>query len=337
MSLVLDARVAERDVDLHLEVPGGQTVAVLGHNGAGKSTLIGLLSGLVRPSSGRAVLNGRALFGPGEWLPPHRRPISLLAQDPLLFPHLSVLENVAFGLRSGGTRRAEARRIARARLDAVDASELAARRPQQLSGGQAQRVALARALATDPDLLLLDEPMAALDVTSAPRMRTLLRALTAERTTLLVTHDVLDAHVLADRVVVIDRGRIVEDGPTGQVLTQPRTAFTAELAGLNLLAGTGTGRAVVVGGTTLPVPAIGEVHLAFRPTSVTLAEASSAPHPAGLRRMVTDLERRGDLVRVRGEDLVADIEPAHAVAVGAEPGITLDFVIDPARVETYMR
>ena len=176
MTLHLDARVAERGFDVRLEVAEGETLAILGPNGAGKSTLLSILAGLLRPDSGSARLDGESLFDldRGQWLPPHQRGISLLAQEPLLFPHLSALENVAFGPRSAGRSRAEARASAHHWLAAVEAAELSASRPAQLSGGQAQRVAIARALAPEPRLLLLDEPLAALDVAVAPTLRRML-------------------------------------------------------------------------------------------------------------------------------------------------------------------
>ena len=224
MTFTLDLHVAERDVTLHLEVAAGETVAVLGPNGAGKSTLLGVIAGLVRPDSGRAELNGSVLFdlpATGDrrsvWRPPHQRSVSLLAQDALLFPHLSVLENVAFGPRSAGARASQARETATGWLREVDAEELAGRRPAELSGGQAQRIAVARALASDPGLLLLDEPLAALDIAVAPAVRRMLRRVLADRSAVIVTHDVLDAYTLADRVVIVENGRIVDEGTPAEV------------------------------------------------------------------------------------------------------------------------
>ena len=172
-------------------------------------------------------------------MPPHRRGVGLLAQQALLFPHLTALRNVAFGPRAHGVPRAAAEQRARELLAAVDAAELADRRPAQLSGGQQQRVALARALAPEPGLLLLDEPLAALDVDATPAMRSLLRRVIrdAKQTAVLVTHSALDALVLADRVLVLTAGRVVEQGPTREVLARPRSPFTARIAGLNLVPG----------------------------------------------------------------------------------------------------
>ncbi|HZZ46095.1 MAG TPA: ATP-binding cassette domain-containing protein, partial [Pseudonocardia sp.] len=245
LELSAQLRRPEFELDVSLNVARGETVAVLGPNGAGKSTLLGVLAGLLRPDRGRVVLDGRMLTDTeaGVQLPTHRREVGLLAQQPLLFPHLSARANVEFGPRCAGRGRAQAAEIASRWLVDVDVSdELARRRPGQLSGGQAQRVAVARALAGEPKLLLLDEPLAALDIDSAPALRALLRRVlrAAGQTALLVTHDVLDAVVLADRLVVLTDGAIVEQGRTHTVLTRPRSPFAARIAGLNLVVGTGT-------------------------------------------------------------------------------------------------
>ena len=203
----------------------------------------GVLAGLVRPDVGRVVLDGEVLTDvgpgrPGRMVAPHARRTALLGQDALLFPHLDALENVAFGPRSRGTSRGTARADAQRWLDEVGVGDLAHRRPRQLSGGQAQRVAVARALAADPRVLLLDEPMAALDVAVQPALRQVLRRVLTGRTAIVVTHDPLDALLLADRVVVLESGRVVEEGPSKDVLARPRSAFAGRLAGLNLVRGT---------------------------------------------------------------------------------------------------
>ncbi|MFI7483136.1 ATP-binding cassette domain-containing protein [Kocuria sp. M1R5S2] len=213
MSLEVAARLARRRLDVALSVAEGQTLALTGLNGAGKSSLLGIVAGLLVPDTGRAVLDGRALFdldaaGRGPWVPAHDRGVVLLAQDPLLFPHLSVLENVAFGPRSRGAGRRGARDTAASWLEAVDAAELSGRRPAELSGGQAQRVAVARALAAAPRLLLLDEPFASLDSASAPALRELLRRVLADRMAVVVTHDRADVEALADAEVRLERGRV---------------------------------------------------------------------------------------------------------------------------------
>ncbi|MFI5427487.1 sulfate/molybdate ABC transporter ATP-binding protein [Aeromicrobium sp. UC242_57] len=239
MTLHVDISVTKRDVQATLDVAPGETVAIVGPNGSGKSTLLASVAGIVRPDGGSVTLDGTVLFehATGTWRPPHDRGTALLAQDPLLFPHLDALDNVAFGPRSAGLSRGQARTTASHWLAEVDVSDLAHRKPSQLSGGQAQRVAIARALAADPRLLLLDEPMAALDITVVPAMRQLLKRVLADRSAIIVTHDVLDALLLADRVVVMEHGRIVEHGPTQDVLSRPRSTFAAGIAGLNLARG----------------------------------------------------------------------------------------------------
>lgn len=226
----LRLRRASFDLDLRLDVPPGGVLALLGPNGSGKSTVLDCIAGLLRPKRATINLRGRPLHG----LPAHERPVGLLAQDPLLFPHLNVLDNVAFGPRSRGSSRADARATATRWLAEVDALELAGRRPAHLSGGQAQRVALARALASEPELLLLDEPFASLDVDAAPAMRALLRRVLRAgdtgRTAVLVTHDVADVRELADQVLVLADGQVSERGPVHEVLGAPSTAFTARVA-----------------------------------------------------------------------------------------------------------
>ncbi|SMQ62195.1 ATP-binding cassette domain-containing protein [Agreia sp. VKM Ac-1783] len=231
MSLDVHAVVESDRLDVRFSLDEGETLAVLGPNGAGKSTLLDVLAGLLRPDSAHVRLGEKTLVSTGHdardvWVSPHSRGVALLAQEALLFPHLTVRDNVAFGPRSAGRDRAEARRIAEHWLERVDATGLADRRPRRLSGGQAQRVAVARALATEPKLLLLDEPFGALDAAVAPAMRRLLSEVLAERTVVMVTHDPLDALALADRVIVLDGGRIVEQGAAREVLLNPQTEFT---------------------------------------------------------------------------------------------------------------
>jgi molybdate transport system ATP-binding protein len=220
------ARVAERDLDVSFELPEGGRLALLGPNGAGKSTVLQVLAGTLVPDEGHAELGGSTVFDlrPGgrgrqvRWVPAHERRFALLAQEPLLFPRLRVLDNVAFGPRSQGASRADARAHARQRLEEVGAAELAERRPREISGGEAQRVAIARALAADPPLVLLDEPLTGIDVEAAPALRALLRQVLAGRPSIVVTHDPVDARALADHVVVLERGRVVSSGPTASVL-----------------------------------------------------------------------------------------------------------------------
>ncbi|MFB8230200.1 ABC transporter permease [Cellulosimicrobium sp. NPDC055967] len=237
-ALAVRAVVPDRGLDVDLALAPGEVVAVLGANGAGKSTLVQVVAGLLPPGEAPGA---RVAVGDDDVTraAPRRRRLAWLSQRPLLFENLSVEDNVAFGLRARGVPRTRARREARAALGRVGAADLAPRRATDLSGGQAQRVAIARALVTDPRVLLLDEPLASLDVGVAQHVRSVLHHAQRERprTTLLVTHDLLDVLLLADRVVVLADGRVVEDGPVDQVLTRPRSRFAARLAGVNLLAG----------------------------------------------------------------------------------------------------
>ncbi len=351
MTLEFAAVVEDRGFDVELEVADGETVAVLGPNGAGKSTLLSLVAGLLRPDHGTARLGDRVLFdvdgrGRGPSLRPHERGVSMLAQDALLFPHLSALDNVAFGPRSTGVPRREAGRRARDWLDRVDATGLAERRPAQLSGGQAQRIAVARALAADPCLLLLDEPMAALDVSVAPALRRTLRDVLADRTAVIVTHDVLDAYTLADRVVVLDGGRVVDAGLTRAVLDRPTTPFAAGLAGLDLLTGTALGGGVrLEDGTLLTarsadgLPAGAAAAVAVRPSAVRVSTGTpSDPTPSEnvLDVVVTDLEPRGDVVRVRAGDVSADVPPGVVAGLDLVPGSVVRFSFDTGDAVAYL-
>lgn len=361
MTLHLEAVLAARNLNISLSVAPGETIAVMGPNGAGKSSVVQLLAGLLKPDSGTATLDGNTLFelSPGSaWLPPHLRGVGVLAQEPLLFPHLDVLDNVAFGPRSQGAGRRESRGIARRWLGEVDALDLARRTPSQLSGGQAQRVAIARALATDPALLLLDEPMAALDINSAPFLRSLLKRVLAGRRAIIVTHDVLDALMLADRTIVMDGGHTVESGPTAAVLAHPRSAFAASLAGLNVLSGTLTGSSLVMSdgvkvagqpavgpgagqagdGTTRVPEALGGMDgmAAFPPSAVSVFLAPPVGSPRNCFRVrVTELEPQGGHIRVRAGALAADISPAATAELALEPGSEVFFVVKAAEVVLY--
>jgi molybdate transport system ATP-binding protein len=347
----LDAAVAARGFELSLALEPGETLAVLGPNGAGKSTLLSIIAGLLRPDAGRATLDGRTLFDlpGGTWLAPHRRGTALLAQEPLLFPHLSVLENVAFGPRSTGANRHSARESARRWLAEVDALELAGRRPAELSGGQAQRIAVARALAADPQLLLLDEPMSALDVDAAPMLRRLLKRVLAGRRAIIITHDVLDALVLADRAVVLEAGRLTEEGPVRRVLERPRSRFAAGLAGLNLVTGTIAGDGVLaaddagrlggitVTGTADPAAEPGQAGVAvFRPAEVAVfAEPVHGSPRNTFAVTVSDVEPHGGHIRVHAGGLYADITPAAAADLEVAPGMALYFSVKATTVDIF--
>ena len=231
-------------LDLELACTAGVT-ALLGPNGSGKTTALTTLAGLRRPRAGHVRVAGAPEpdwvdVARGVHLPAERRSVGLVLAEPLLLPHLDLVENVAFGPRSRGMPRRAARDRALLELGRVGLADLAGRRPGRLSSGQAQRVALARALATDPALLLLDEPLSALD----PQTRSSTRADLASRlreydgVTLLVTHDPVDALTMADRLVFLDDGRVTQDGTPAHVVAHPRTAYAAQVVGLNLLGGT---------------------------------------------------------------------------------------------------
>jgi molybdate transport system ATP-binding protein len=342
-------RVADRRTDLAVEVGDGEVVAVLGPNGAGKSTLLSALAGLLRPDTGRATLDGSVLFDVGRpghrdvWVPAHAREVALLAQEPLLFPHLSALDNVAFGPRSAGRSRRTSREVAGRWLEEVDASGLAGERPGRLSGGQAQRVSVARALATDPGLLLLDEPMAALDVAVATALRGVLRRVLAGRSAVVVTHDVLDALLLAQRVVVLEGGRVVEDGPTAQVLSRPRSGFAARVAGLNLVRGTREGHGVrsasgmlVEGIAEEPVSPGAPALAVFRPSAVGVYRRPPGGSPRNvIERTVAELEPHGDQVRVRTGDLSADVTAAAVADLDLVPGTSVVLAVKATEVAIY--
>lgn len=364
----LDLALEARHLQVALEVPDGQVVAVLGRNGAGKSTLLELLAGTLAPSSGAATIGGQDVTG----LPPHRRKVAMLSQDALLFPHLSVLDNVAFAPRAAGMRRGAAEELAREWLGAVDAAQFAARRPAQLSGGQAQRVAIARALAAEPDVLLLDEPFAALDVAVAPQLRALLREVVQGRTALVVTHDLVDVVTLADRAVVLENGRLVEDRMVRDLVQSPRSGFAAELAGRVLLEGTLTGElAPSVGGSVDHVVRRGDAVVLATPlgpvAGVWDEDAQTGPgqpavalvdpaavgihpdQPHGSPRNswpveVVGLEPRAGQLRVvahgavtqaAGVRLAADITPAAAADLAIGPGQRLWFVVKAQQVRVY--
>ena len=237
MSLDARIRVDRGDfrLDVSFRVNDGETLAVLGPNGAGKSTILRCVLGLVPLDAGRITLGDTVLddVDTDVFVEPDQRRVGAVYQDYLLFRHLSAIDNVAFGLRARGRKKDEARLIARALLERFEVDHLADRFPSQLSGGEAQRVALARALAIEPQAIVLDEPLAALDVTTRKSVRNeLARFLTTfSGPRLLVTHDPVDARRLADRVLIVESGHVVQEGKIIDVVRRPATAYVEALFG----------------------------------------------------------------------------------------------------------
>ncbi|MEU0879223.1 ABC transporter ATP-binding protein [Lentzea sp. NPDC005914] len=343
MTLHAELRVSRADFSLELDLTlePGEVVALLGPNGAGKTTALRALAGLVESSS-RIEHNGSSWDG----LPAEKRPIGVVFQDYLLFAHMTALDNVAFGLRARGTRKAEANTIALRWLDQVGLAEFARAKPRTLSGGQAQRVALARALATSPELLLLDEPLAALDASTRLRVRSELgrHLQNYPGHTLLVTHDPLDAMVLADRLVILEDGRVVQQGTPRDVVRQPRTDYVAHLVGLNFYRGVASGTEVRLedGGTfTIAEPAEGPVHVVFPPSAVSLFPSKPAGSPRNTwPAMVSGIEQHAHTTRVDLDGspaVLADITTATMAELRLQPGTTLWASLKATEIHTYPR
>lgn len=352
-SVRVNARLEQRGVEFDVALDDGEVLAVLGPNGVGKTTLLLMIAGLLRPDSGRIELGGTVVTdtSTGTFVPAHARGVAMLSQQAMLFPHMSVAANVAYAPRSKGQSRPAARATAQRWLEAVGAAQLADRRPAQLSGGQAQRVAVARALAAEPRLLLLDEPMAALDVTAAPALRRLLRDILRKdgRTAIIVTHDLLDALAIADKVIVVDHGRVVETGPVRRVLTAPRSDFAARIAGINLIPGLITEPGVLQTSWDADIAGIGKIEpgaaaiALFRPSAVAVHLEPPHASPRNVIAVtIAELDIHGTVVRIRGIDqpdggtgLAADITAASAADLDLEPGQTVYFVVKAQEVELH--
>lgn len=340
-------------LDVELDVPGGRTLGVIGPNGAGKSTLLNVLAGLL-PGPGSEIRVGDRIIADGETsVPPHRRSIALLTQKPRLFPHLSVAQNVAYGPRASGIRRREAEAIAADWMTRTGVTAFADRRPAQLSGGQQQRVAIARALAVDPQVLLLDEPFAALDVAVAQEIRGLTREVIGSRdgATLVVTHDLIDVVTLADEVLVLEHGRAVDHGATGEVISRPGHPFTASLSGLNFLVGV-SGSSEAGASVTTPegITVIGSAEegladgrraaAAFSPRAVAIYRDDVPGSPRNrLAGTVTEIAPRGEHavvgVRVGGDTIDAEITWAAIADLGIGPGIGVILVVKATEIRVY--
>jgi molybdate transport system ATP-binding protein len=344
MSLSIDVLVRRGPFDLRaaVEAAPGETVALLGPNGSGKSTLVHAVAGLVPPSEGRVSLDGEVLDDASRRVHrhPRARPVGVVFQDLRLFPHLTAVENVAFPLRAAGVPRSKARERARSLLAELGLTARGTGRPPDLSGGEAQRVALARALAGNPRLLLLDEPLSALDVRARREIRSLLRRILAgfEGIRFLVTHDPVEAMMLADRLVLLEDGRVTQEGTPEEIRTGPRTHYAAELVGMNLFGGKlvplepGVGRLETPTGHVVvawPEEAAGPVEETIgllRPADVALhlayPEGGSARNV--LEGTVISVAREGERARVRiasSPPVVADVTAGSAQALGLREGV----------------
>ncbi len=313
--------------DLSLAVERGGLLALLGPSGCGKTTTLRMVAGLERPDRGRVLVDGRDVTG----LPPYRRRMGVVFQSYALFPHLSVLANVGFGLRMHGVSGGERRRRAAAALEMVGLGAHGGKRPGQLSGGQQQRVAVARALAIEPDVLLLDEPLSALDAKLREELRIEMRALQRRvgATALFVTHDQAEALAMADQVAVMHDGAVAQLGPPEEVFERPRTAFVAEFVGRSArLAGVAEAGGVRAGPallrTAAPPPA-GPVRAFVRPHRIRLLGAADTADNA-LDGTVAAIDYTGEVVQVVVETAAGrvpvDVPATTAGWRGLQPGAT---------------
>jgi len=340
LDLAVSVRRGEFRLDVAAAVAPGEVLGVLGPNGAGKTTLLRALAGLTAVTEGSIRLGDTVLddAATGTFVPAEQRPVGLVFQNYRLFPHLSVRDNVGFAARSRGARRAETRRHADRFLGQLDLAALADRKPAQLSGGQAQRVALARALAAEPALLLLDEPLSALDARTRLEVRSELRRHLADfpGPVLLVTHDPLEAMIMTDRLLVLEDGRVVQQGTPAEVARRPATQYVARLVGLNLYPGTLTSTDGQVrladGGSLTATPsdqalvAETDVLVALRPTAI--AVHSERPGHGSPRNVwagtISGLELLADRVRAEVEgqpSALVDLTPAAVADLKLRPGL----------------
>lgn len=316
-------RSEEFRLELNLSIGPGTTVALLGPNGAGKSTAVAAIAGLMPIDGGRIELGDRVLDDPTRdvFVPAEQRRMGVVFQEYLLFSHLTVLENIAFGLRSRKTPRDVALDSAREWAKRLGIDGLASRRPGDLSGGQAQRVALARALVTEPDLLLLDEPLSALDATTRVELRRVLGDHLAEFAgpRLLITHDPTEAFLLADEVYVIEEGEITQIGTAEDITLRPKTGYAADLAGSNLIRGIVAAGVVDTRAQELHIAdhaVTGPVLLTIHPTAISVHRH----RPEGSQRniwatMVERVEPLGDRVRIRtGAPITLTVEVTREAA-----------------------
>jgi molybdate transport system ATP-binding protein len=348
--MTLHARVRTRlgslQLDCDLEVEENITVAVLGPNGAGKTTLLRVIAGLVPLAEGHIEVGGSVFDDTASnvHLTPEARRIGFVFQDHGLFPHLSVLDNVAFGLRARGMNRPSANAKATEWLARVDLASYATGRPAALSGGQSQRAALARVLVTDPQILLLDEPLAAVDASGRLELRRALREhlSTFPGVRLLVTHDPLEAASLADRIVVLEDGRVTQDGPYAEVTARPRSPWVARMAGVNLLSGVLSAGSLVLGdGSRLTVASdiAGPVMATIHPRAVAIYRHAPDGSPRNvLHCRVGGVDPEGDRWRIRLNGpvaLVAEVTPAAATELRLADGGDVFAVVKATEIDVY--
>jgi molybdate transport system ATP-binding protein len=309
-----------------MEAHDGEVVLIAGPNGAGKTTLLRALAGLERIASGCIAIDGDIVDDGSRFVPPHRRSIAMLPQRDYLLPHLSVVDNVAFGL---GRPRAEARARARRIVEDVGLADVTGARPDALSGGQARRVALARALAVRPRLLLLDEPLAGIDASSRQLVRRAIESYDGGGIRVVVAHEAVAALSLADHVVVLERGMVVQAGVTDEIRSRPRSRYVADFVGVNLLRGTARGDRVDLGGgievvCAEPLDTGSVATLVVHPHGVALYDRPPSGSPRNTWRLrVGSLDEESGRVRVRLDgppDLVAEVTAESARAMGLAPG-----------------
>lgn len=318
-------------VDVVLRVPAGGTTALLGPNGAGKSTIVSALAGLTPLDDGFIEIGGQRLDDPAGdvFVAASERGIGVVFQQPLLFPRMTVRQNIEFGPKSLNRPPDRTRRVVAEWMDRLELTSLANSRPDKLSGGEAQRVAIARTMAREPEVLILDEPLTAIDASARPRIRRDLgRFLESfEGPSIVITHDPAGAFLLADDVVIIEAGRVTHAGDRDEIRMRPATPYAADLAGVNLVVGEAHGGVVTVGSHQVHIADIGlvgEVVATIHPHAISLHRQQPEGSPRNTwRTVVRDMEDRGDTLRVATGDpleLIAEVTAGGAKATGLEIG-----------------